>query len=211
MNSFILILFVLFSASCNNTNPIPNPEPELIPIEPIPTETVTPSPSPEPTETPSPEPTSSPTPSPLPTNYSGPIEFKIYVDKFVADGLIQGNRVDMVNPITTIRFGNLSNYGSSVIGLCESTRTWRRVTINPTFWNRVSEASRELLMHHELGHCNLFRRHRTDLLSTGKYASIMYPTIMTSSTYLDNYDYYQEELFTWNALDDGRPRIHICE
>jgi len=110
----------------------------------------------------------------------------------------------------------LSAYGSSVIGLCETGGGKRRVTFSTSFWNSVSETQRELLAHHELGHCVLYRGHRTTLLSNGAYASLMYPIIMGSSTYLNNYNYYQQELFSQAASDEGGvdpnvSTIHICD
>jgi len=113
----------------------------------------------------------------------------------------------------TIQIGSLDHYGSGVIGLCETGYGLRRVTLDPDFWNNVSNTQKELLMHHELGHCILYRAHRTSLLSSGAEASIMYPIIMASSTYLNDYNYYQNELFTWGAATlpvDGSTQ-HICD
>lgn len=160
-----------------------------------------PSPTPTVTATPTPTPTPTTTPSPGPTGtglYSGPAEMAPYVDKFVADALIQGVDVipKMKNPGLTIKIASLDAYGSGVIGLCETGSGTRRVTFDPDFWNTVSETQRELVAHHEFGHCILYRPHNSTLLSSGKYASIMYPLIMSSATYTSNYDHYQEELFS---------------
>jgi hypothetical protein len=121
-----------------------------------------------------------------------------YVDKFVADALIQDVDVlpDMKNPKLTIQIKSLDAYGSSVIGLCETGGGLRRVTFDPDFWNNVDETQRELVAHHEFGHCILYRAHNSSTLSSGKYASFMYPIIMSNATYTNNYDYYQEELFS---------------
>jgi hypothetical protein len=171
--------------------------------------------SPTPTPTPTPSPTQTTTPTAL---YSGPEEVAKYVQKFVDDGKAQGRDVteNMSNPPLTIRLASLDSYGSSVIGLCESGAGIRRVTFDPDFWNSVSETQRELLAHHELGHCVLYRGHRSDVLSSGAYASIMYPVIMGSSTYTGNYDYYQNELFTWTSAAmaaeaaSDTVKTHIC-
>jgi hypothetical protein len=92
------------------------------------------------------------------------------------------------------------------------------VTFVPDFWNSVSETQRELLAHHELGHCVLYRPHRTSTLSSGAYASVMYPIIMSSSTYTNNYNYYLNELFTFNAAqgpstpgEPETPTVHVCD
>lgn len=175
----------------------------------------TPSATPTPTATPVPTPTGTVTPVQL---YKGPADVEKYVLKFIDDAKIQGLDVlpDMKNPLLEIRIAKLDALGSSVIGLCETAGTLRRVTFDPDFWNAVSETQRELLAHHELGHCVLYRRHRSDLMSTGAYASIMYPIIMGSTTYKNNYAYYQEELFTWSALEledkwAQREITHVCD
>ena len=160
------------------------------------------------------------TPTDVTGLYTGPAELEKYVAKFVDDGKKQGIDVttNMSNPQLQIQLASLSSYGSSVIGLCETSGSLRRVTFDPTFWNSVDETQRELLAHHELGHCVLYRSHRTDLLSSGSYASLMYPIIMRSSTYTSNYDYYQNELFHYSAAevapenaDPSQITVHVCD
>jgi hypothetical protein len=186
---------------------------------------------PAPTPIPDPKPSSSPTPTPTPTPspttpaselYEGDAAFAPYVQKFVADAALQG--VDLVaemkaDPVV-IQLGSLDYLGSGVIGLCETGYGSRTVTLEPDFWGQISDTQDELLMHHELGHCILYRPHRSALLSTGREASIMNPIIMSSSTYLGNYDYYQNELYTYSAAqsdarvaapEEGGPTQHICD
>jgi len=181
----------------------------------------TPEPTPTSTTTPKPTPTTTPTPTPTGTTnpadlYIGPAELQKYVVKFVDDAKIQSVDVlpEMNNPKLTIQIGSLNAWGSSVIGLCETSGSMRRVTFDPDFWNAVSETQRELLAHHELGHCVLYRAHRSTVLPSGAYASIMYPIIMSSSTYTNNYNYYQQELFSQTALDSSPGFIeavtHVC-
>ncbi len=171
------------------------------------------------TPTPAPSGTSTPAPTDVSGLYTGSADFATYVSKFVSDGAIQN--VDVVpgmgNPKLEIQLGDLSAYGQYVIGLCESGGGMKRVTFSTTFWNSVDETQRELLAHHELGHCVLGRPHRNDLLPSGEVASIMYPVIMSNATYQGNYDYYQNELFTQAETSqatttpdsDGVTR-HIC-
>lgn len=170
------------------------------------------------TTVPEPQPTSTATPpaTAVPSDlYTGPESVAKYVEKFLSDALLQGKDVsgELSKPKLEIQIASLDAYGSSTIGLCETSSNRRRVTFDPDFWNSASETQRELLAHHELGHCVLHRSHRSDLLSTGKYASIMYPIIMTSSAYTSNYDYYQSELFNFETLEVGDPNVsnvHIC-
>ena len=160
-------------------------------------------------------------PGPTPVNtsnlYTGPAEVAPFVQHFVDDAKAQGRDVtpDMQNPTLEIQLASLSSYGSSVIGLCESGGNMRRVTFEPTFWNSVDDTQKELLVHHELGHCVLYRAHRTDLLPSGADASIMYPVIMTDSTYTTNANYYLTELFALPNLsgivaDPNARTTYIC-
>jgi hypothetical protein len=153
---------------------------------------------------------------PDPQIYVGPAELEKYVQKFIDDAKAQGVNLfaEFSSPVLELRFASLDSYGTSVIGLCETAGGKRRVTFDPDFWERVSETQRELLAHHELGHCVLYRGHRSATLSSGAVASIMYPTIMGSSTYLSDYDYYQEELFTYGQalLGDVAEQVtYICD
>jgi hypothetical protein len=192
-------------------------EPDWIHQEPGADPSETPTPEPTSSATPGPSPTPTRSPSPVPTGsdlYTGPSSVEKYVLKFIDDARIQG--VDalpgMKGPKLEIRIASLDAYGSTTIGLCE-TGGLRRVTFDPDFWNSVSETQRELLAHHELGHCVLYRPHRPATLSSGAYASIMYPIIMSSATYTSNYDYYQEELFTYgtSSASSDLPETHVCD
>lgn len=170
--------------------------------------------NPAPTAPPSPAPTTEPAPTAPTTDlYTGPADVAKYVQKFIDDARLQGVDVlpDMKGPKLEIRVASLDSWGSSTIGLCETSGSMRRVTFDPDFWNQVSETQRELLAHHEFGHCILYRGHRSDTLSGGAYASIMYPIIMSSSMYTNNRDYYLEELFSYGAMDPGgAENVHIC-
>lgn len=160
-------------------------------------------PEPQPSASPSPGQSPSPTPSSSPDSlYVGPAELHKYVQKFVDDAKAQG--VDVLphvkNPTLELRIMDLGAWSSSTIGLCETSKTRRRLTVDPDFWRNATEERRELLMHHELGHCVLNRRHRSGTLSSGILVSVMGPKIMSGKTYLANYDYYQAELFDRDRL-----------
>lgn len=213
----VFLVLLSLTACGKKDDPKPQPTPDPTPSSvPTPTPTVTPTPDPtpipDPTPTPSPSPDPSPTPDPEPL-FKGPKELGKYVNKFVADGMIQKLNVipNMKNPMLEIQLASLKQYGQYVIGLCESGGNQRRVTFDPSFWNSVDETQKELLAHHELGHCVLGRPHRTDLLKDKTYASIMYPVIMKNTTYMGNFDYYQNELYTWQGSEaPGSSQVYIC-
>jgi hypothetical protein len=88
--------------------------------------------------------------------YQGPTLFQPYMNSFAHDAGTYKRPVDLSD--IEINFGDLSAYGSSVIGLCQTSSNRNDiVTINQSWWNRVSETQRNLLVHHELGHCELYR------------------------------------------------------
>lgn len=109
----------------------------------------------------------------------------------------------------------IPGYGTSVIGLCTSYGSGvNDVQIRGSWWNQVSETQRMLLVHHELGHCVLYRGHRSATDSSGIPLSIMYPSILPSSTFNSRKPAYLNELFTYGwSPGAGQERIettHIC-
>jgi hypothetical protein len=177
---------------------------------PVPTSAPTQSPTPTPTATPTATPT--PTPSPSPTSvdypYIGPTELQPYVNKFIDYGAKYGRNLDVSDVI--IQFGSLAQYGSGVIGLCELSGSMPRVTLNDKWWYQVDQTQRLLLFLHELGHCSLYRQHLTSKNTDGNPVSIMYPLIISNSTYVPNKDAYDRELYTKSSLVDEDQDTFIC-
>jgi len=71
------------------------------------------------------------------------------------------------------------------------------IFIDPDWWYMRSDGvRREMLIFHELGHCELRRPHVEDTVS-GRASSLMAPTITIQSSfhYVVNRDYYLKELF----------------
>ncbi len=197
MKKSLIVFFVLsFSVlACHNEV---SPEPKPLPTE---------FPAPKPTSPPSPTPT--PTPTPIDYEYSGPSELQPYVNSFVNVGAVYGQKLDLSD--ITIQFGDLSQYGSGVIGLCEMGYRKPLITLNESWWNRVDRQQRELLLVHELGHCSLKRPHRTDTVKS-RPLSIMYPLIISNSTYLGFKEEYDRELYTYGSeLIDEEPVVYICD
>ena len=182
-----------------------------------------PKPSPSPTVSPTPEPTPTPTEPPLDVGAlfsateADKAEVLPMVTEFIAKGIVQG--LDVVSmfktgPKLTIRVASLDAYGASVIGLC-STGSKRTLTLDPDFFRSVSDTSKQLVASHELGHCILYRPHRTDtgVIPDGTghshQLSIMYPIIFGASQYKMHEGYYDRELFLEVAVD-GEPKKYIC-
>ena len=178
-------------------------------------------PVPMPTESPAPtlpEPSPSPSPDPEPVvDYSGPESLRPYIVDFVKHAKEQGVDVsgEMVSPKLVVQIASLDHLGYGVIGLCE-TGGIRRVTLDPDFWDVVSETQKMLLMHHELGHCVLMRPHNSqigvipDESGHSHELSIMYPIIFGDLQYSTHEEYYQKELFQVLA-SEPTSSIHICK
>jgi hypothetical protein len=94
----------------------------------------------------------------------------------------------------------------NVAGLCEeNTFQPPRVLVSREVWKERSDASRETLILHELGHCLLGRDHRNELIrlphSENRRVSLVPISIMNlrgvaPDTFLASKDYYLRELFT---------------
>jgi len=93
----------------------------------------------------------------------------------------------------------VSNYllGTARGGVCIMRK--RLIQINASRWNGFSEKKKETIIFHELGHCALNRGHLyyDDKSTDWKCPpSIMNWSGISDKCYVDNYDYYINELFT---------------
>ena len=75
-----------------------------------------------------------------------------------------------------------------------------KIDINPVTWSYMSEAERESLIFHELGHCLLNRGHDNSEKYDLEYGSnipnsIMHQYAISSAFYENRYDHYIKELF----------------
>lgn len=70
----------------------------------------------------------------------------------------------------------------------------RQIEIDQEWWDNYSyDNTRFTVIAHELGHCDLNRRHVATLLPNGKPTSIMFP--YNFSIFPEDMDYYIKELF----------------
>lgn len=215
--TLFLVLITLFVAGCGQD--------EVIPPMPSPSPTASPSPGPVPTPSPSPSPSPTPTPDPpldVDALYKASDEVRAkvreHVRKFIEDGQIAG--VDVVgllrsSPKLEIRIASLDSWGSSTIGLCQTSRSYRIVTFDPDYFGRYGDVQDRILSHHELGHCVLYRGHRTDIgvIPDGSNhrheLSVMYPMIFGKAQYTTHEPFYIDELFT-ETSSDGPVKTFIC-
>lgn len=110
-----------------------------------------------------------------------------------------------------VKFDNLT-FGTA--GLCIiRPKKAPEIFIDHAYWQTLSDAGRENLMFHELGHCILYRDHITEKDSKGNPVSLMYPRIIPN-LYEKNMGSYIEELFSitrdmFNLIDDEE-KIWSC-
>lgn len=118
--------------------------------------------------------------------------FYPYIDKFRQDCNI--------TTTTPVGFGNLE---SLVAGKCKwwisdltNKVTYKQITIDINSWERFDESSREWLIFHELGHCELGRNHKNEVFENGYPKSIMKSQIPydLKTYYLDYKHYWVREL-----------------
>ena len=92
-----------------------------------------------------------------------------------------------------ILFGDFSNKKSTVNGFCSSE--YNVIRISEKRWNLISETTKEVLIIHELGHCDADLRHDENKIGF-EPVSIMYPWVdhITPSNWRNNRDLYANQL-----------------
>ncbi len=124
-------------------------------------------------------------------------EKKVEIDPQFS-GYVEGFKTASGNTVTIddliIQFGDTENPRAR--GICrvadDSTPT---IIVNQTTWEAISEAEREELIFHEMGHCVLGRKHHARTRTSGAPESIMYPFSLTAHEYESEKQYYHDELF----------------
>jgi len=124
--------------------------------------------------------------------------FKPYVEKFEAYGKSElGSESFKVGDVP-INFGDTEN--DDFDGVCFTYPNGdKEIIIKKSWWDRNSETQREILILHELGHCQLGRTHdeqKAEVDGKEVPVTIMNSTIPLSSHYKDYKDGYLNELYT---------------
>lgn len=83
---------------------------------------------------------------------------------------------------------------SNTAGLCVTySNNKKEVQIDLDFWNKSNEITKEILIFHELGHCVLNRSHQYGSIDECP-RSIMNPQLLTDLCYIENREYYINQL-----------------
>lgn len=117
--------------------------------------------------------TSIPEPTPEIKSYEGvDQELWEYFQRFEEEGLARGFEFDLNAAGITGVIQEI--HTENVAGQCNySSFSPNHVIIDEGFWNSTSDAGKEFVVFHELGHCELARDHREDEFPNGTCQSLM--------------------------------------
>ncbi len=122
-------------------------------------------------------------------------QFKADLAAFIDEAKGQGRSITIDNLI--IRFSD--KLDSEILGECMAYNQGRlgtpTILINYKDYLSQSLPKRKVILFHELGHCVLWREHTNIWLPNGIVSSIMYPYDQEDWMYLNNWNYYMQELF----------------
>lgn len=134
--------------------------------------------------------------------YNVELEFQEYVDRFIAEAAERGQTIDFSESGLSIQFRDAVSKESG--GVCYLGQ--HRIEIEKFFWDDASDLQREGLIFHELGHCELDRRHRNDLLPNGEWASRMRgDPVPEGLSVAINYTETRKEYYTNELFDQSTP------
>lgn len=122
-----------------------------------------------------------------------------YVERFEA---YLGHTIDDLH-IELVRL-NKTNRGH-IAGVCNISKYDTNkyfIEIDEDYWYFYGDTKREMLIFHELGHCELNKQHNDVILSNGCPKSLMSPNKFDIWCYRDNKQRYLAELFN----GDGKLR-----
>lgn len=80
------------------------------------------------------------------------------------------------------------NLKDDTAGFCSGDKNGPYILIDREYWDNVTDSDREVLLLHELGHCDLGLGH-------SHQDTIMEPVLINGFDYLINQGYYLEQLF----------------
>lgn len=119
-------------------------------------------------------------------------ELEPYVTSFQQEGIKRGKYVSTEK--LNIDFADIQSSKPNVVGLCYLISG--KVEIDINWWLIASNAEKENLVYHELGHCLLNRDHCEAPSNSSWYAiSIMYPSVLYDAYYAGSREELVDELF----------------
>jgi hypothetical protein len=117
--------------------------------------------------------------------------FDSYAKAFLQNALEQGRTIEVQDLV--MKFGATSSAQEQGYCIIQNDEP-PTIVINETGWNSLSETSKTILIHHEMGHCVLGRSHY-DASNGNRPASIMNTYALPSGFYTSFRTEYLRELF----------------
>ncbi len=130
-----------------------------------------------------------------PGRYSVAIDFEPYVMSFKYEAHKHGRPYHI--KYLDVRFGATDEI-RDVVGTCTIGGSTPQIVINEEYWMSATNATREILMYHELGHCVLYRQHSnaTSVVNGEIIPASVMNDFVIDDWYYDRYrEYYMGELF----------------
>ena len=101
-------------------------------------------------------------------------EFQTYVDQFIKEATTRGKIIDFSDTGLSMQFGIIDEgTAATCMELGDDRRGSHIIEVDRTIWNISAIPWKELLVYHELGHCELKRRHQNDQLSNEEWSTMM--------------------------------------
>jgi hypothetical protein len=122
-------------------------------------------------------------------------QYQQYVTTFERDAATVGKSIKVDDLIVE----TASDLGTTRMGECRRAEDMTpKIVISNRFWGFLNETERQMLFHHELGHCVLNRPHNDNFDSFGEPISLMYMYAFSYEVYLNFKHSYLSELFWGN-------------
>ena len=149
-----------------------------------------------------------------PIEYIVDSDFEEYVQRFIDEAAARGVEIDFSDTGLLIEYSDRIVDGAS--GYCYVGQ--HHIVIDKSEWSTLTDTQKEYLLFHELGHCELDRRHKNDQFDNLLWESLMRgdPLVGTQQNIPVPYfgfrkNYYRDELFNQNtaAPDWSTPTFAI--
>lgn len=124
-------------------------------------------------------------------------ELEGYVSEFEQASQRVGKRISAKD--ISVKFVSTTSRADAVAQCLNGGMGPAEIEISQSLWEQLSETRRKLTIFHELGHCKLNRSHRSDHRSDGTPASIMFIYNVPEQVFLEDENYYLDELFNSSA------------
>jgi len=141
-------------------------------------------------------------------------DFEEYVQRFIDEGATRGVDIDFSDTGLLVEYSDRIVAGAG--GYCYLGE--HHIVIDKSEWSDLTDTQKEYLLFHELGHCELDRRHKNDQFDNSIWKSLMRgdPLVGTQKRtpvpyYGFRKNYFRDELFNQNTAtpDWSNPTFSI--